>query len=133
MADNSAVYEGLFIFDANRFARDRGALAKQVEELVQQGGGELLASRLWEERRMAYPIRGQRKGAYWLMYFRAPTELIGDLTRQCEINDSILRQLFVRLPASLIEPIVAHARGETLDEPTDEQAEQEEPVAAAAQ
>lgn len=133
MAENSAVYEGLFIFDANRFARDRGALAKQVEELVEQGGGEVLVSRLWEERRMAYPIRGQRKGAYWLMYFRSSTQSIGELTRQCEINDSILRQLFVRLPASLVEPIVAHAKGETIDGPADVPAEEQEPVAATAQ
>ena len=133
MAENTAVYEGLYIFDANKFARDRAALAKQVEQLVEQSGGEVLVSRLWEERRMAYPIRGQRKGAYWLMYFRAPTGQIGNLTRQCEINDAILRQLFVRLPASLVDPIIAHAKGETLEEPAGEAAEQQEPVAAGAE
>jgi small subunit ribosomal protein S6 len=130
LAENTAVYEGLLIFDANRFARDRAALAKGVEELIEQAGGEVLVSRLWEERRMAYPIKGQRKCAYWLMYFRSPTEQIGDLTRQCEINDAVLRQLFVRLPASLVDPIIAHARGETVDLPEEQSAEQEEPVAA---
>jgi len=134
LADNTATYEGLFIFDANRFARDRDALAKQVEQLVEQAGGDVLVSRLWEERRMAYPIKGQRKGAYWLMYFSSPTEQIAELTRQCEINDSILRQLFVRLPASLVDPILAHAKGEAVEEPQEEAAEEKaEPVAAGAE
>ncbi|HYO25380.1 MAG TPA: 30S ribosomal protein S6 [Lacipirellulaceae bacterium] len=114
MADNTGVYEGLFIFDSNRFARDREALAREVEGYVESAGGELLVSRLWEERRLAYPIKGQRKGSYWLMYFRLPTSQLTGLTRQCEINDSLLRQLFVRLPDSLVEPILAHAKGEVV-------------------
>ena len=95
MADNTGVYEGLFIFDANRVARDREGLAREVEGYVEAAGGELLVSRLWEERRLAYAIKGQRKGAYWLMYFRLPTVRLTELTRQCEINDGVLRQLFV--------------------------------------
>jgi small subunit ribosomal protein S6 len=112
LADNTAVYEGLFILDANKFARDRDSLAREVEGLVEAVDGELLVSRLWEERRLAYPIRGQRKGAYWLMYFRLPTLRLTELTRACEINDSILRQLFVKLPPALVDPIIAHAKGE---------------------
>lgn len=132
-----ATYEGLFILDANRFARDREALPKSVEKMVAEAGGEVLVSRLWEERRLAYPINGQRKGAYWLMYLNLPTTGVGELTRACEINDSILRQLFVRLPDSLVEPIVAHAQGGAEDadegESTEkEAAEADKPVAAAA-
>ena len=112
MAENTAVYEGLFILDANKFARDRDSLSREVEGLVEAIDGELLVSRLWEERRLAYPIRGQRKGAYWLMYFRIPTLRLTELTRSCEIHDSILRQLFVKLPPALVDPIIAHAKGE---------------------
>ena len=112
LAENTAVYEGLFIFDANKFARDRDALSRELEGLVEGVDGEILVSRLWEERRLAFPIKGQRKGAYWLMYFRMPTLRLKELTRSCEINDSILRQLFVKLPPSLVDPIIAHARGE---------------------
>ena len=112
MAENTAVYEGLFILDSNKFARDRDNLAREVEALVEAVDGELLVSRLWEERRLAFPIKGQRKGAYWLMYFRLPTLRLTELTRACEINDSILRQLFVKLPPPLVDAIIAHAKGE---------------------
>lgn len=127
MAENTAVYEGLFIFDANKFARDRDALSRELEALVEGLDGEILVSRLWEERRLAFPIKGQRKGAYWLMYFRLPTLRLKELTRACQINDSILRQLFVKLPPPLVDPIIAHAKGEQTA-PTDEPAG--EPVGA---
>jgi small subunit ribosomal protein S6 len=131
LADNTADYEGLFILDSNRFARDREALAREIEGFVEAVEGEVLASRLWEERRLAFPVKGQRKGAYWLMYFRLPTLRLTELTRQCEIHDPILRQLFVKLPPTLVEPIIAHAKGETL--PDEETADEPEAVGAAAE
>ncbi|MEQ8210209.1 MAG: 30S ribosomal protein S6 [Lacipirellulaceae bacterium] len=131
MADKTATYEGLFIFDANRYARDRDALAKEVEAAITEAGGKVEVSRLWEERRLAYPINGQRKGAYWLIYFELPTQKVGELTRVCELNDSILRQLFVRLPDALVEPILEHVRGG--GEPTIASEEGEPAEAAAAE
>ncbi len=128
MADRTAVYEGLFILDSNRFARDHEGVSHEVEGLVEAAGGEILVSRLWEERRLAYAIKGQRKGAYWLVYFRMPTPNLTDLTRQCDINDTILRQLFVHLPPTLVEPILAHAKGE-VPQPV-VAAEEPEPVGA---
>jgi hypothetical protein len=52
----------MFIFDSNRFARERTALPTEVEGVIKANGGEVLVSRLWEERRLAYPIAGHRKG-----------------------------------------------------------------------
>jgi small subunit ribosomal protein S6 len=128
LAENTAVYEGLFILDSNRFARDHEAVSREAEGLVESIGGEILVSRLWEERRLAYPIKGQRKGAYWLMYFRAPTLRISELNRQLEINEVILRHLFVRLPLALVDPILAHAKGENIQ--PQQNVEEPEPVGA---
>lgn len=110
MEGNTGVYEGLFIFDPNAYARDREGLPREVNGLIEAAGGQIEVSRLWEERRLAYPIKGQRKGVYWITYFRIPTAAIKDLTRQFEIHDGVLRQLFVRLPAALVEPILEHAK-----------------------
>jgi small subunit ribosomal protein S6 len=117
LSEQQVTYEGMFILDANRFARERTALPEEVEGLITAAGGEVVVSRLWEERRLAFAIKGQRKGAYWLIYFKLPPGKVGELTRACEIHDHILRQLFVRLPEALVEPIIEHAQGKSSAEP----------------
>ncbi|MCO6043923.1 30S ribosomal protein S6 [Aeoliella sp. ICT_H6.2] len=130
---STQVYEGLFLFDANKFARDQQGLPAEVEQMVVDGGGEVVVSRLWEERRLAYPIKGQRKGTYWLIYFRSPTDAITPLNRKCELHDGVLRQLVLKIHPSLVEPILAHAQGtgQPEEEPSEEEAG--EPVAAGAE
>jgi len=109
------VYEGMFLFDSNRYARDPGGVSGLADKLIEQFGGKMLASRLWEERRLAYTIRGQRKGTYWLTYFEFDGEKLTELNRQCEINDNILRHLFLKVEPRLVETLVKHARGETIE------------------
>lgn len=103
------VYEGMFILDSNRFGRDHETVSGQVPAMIEKLGGEMLVSRLWEERRLAYPINGQRKGTYWLTYFRLdPTRLV-ELERQCQITDDILRVLFLKIEPRIVDALVAHA------------------------
>lgn len=112
MAKNMAVYEGMFILDANRLARDRDGLPRELAGVIEEAGGQMELSRLWEERRLAYPIKGQRKGSYWITYFRVDTSAITEFNRQFELMDGVLRHLIIRLPDSLVEPILEHAKGE---------------------
>jgi small subunit ribosomal protein S6 len=100
----------MFIFDSNRFARERNALPAEIEAMIKANGGEVLVSRLWEERRLAYPIAGQRKGTYWLIYFRSPTSAITPLNRQCEIHDGVLRQLVLKIHPHLVDAVLEHAK-----------------------
>ena len=100
------VYEGLFILDANRFSRDQAGVAQQVTDLIEKQGGTMLVSRLWEERRLAYPIRGQRKGAYWLTYFRVDGEKITPLTETVQRSDNILRHLFLKVDPRIVDTLV---------------------------
>jgi small subunit ribosomal protein S6 len=100
----------MLIFDSNRFARERAGLPGEVEKAIKAEGGEVLVSRLWEERRLAYPIAGQRKGTYWLFYFRGPTSILTSLNRQWEIHDGILRHLVLKVHPHLVEAVLEHAK-----------------------
>jgi small subunit ribosomal protein S6 len=106
---SAQVYEGLYILDSNRYGRDATGVSGQINEIIQNAGGEVLASRLWEERRLAYPIRGQRKGTYWLTYFRLESTRLGEITRQCEINDNIMRSMHLRVDPRIVDTLVSHA------------------------
>ena len=51
----------MFILDSNRFGRDPDTVSNQIPVMIEKLGGEMLVSRLWEERRLAYPIKGQQR------------------------------------------------------------------------
>ena len=82
MATN--VYEGMYILDSNRYGRDSDAVSGKIREMIEKAGGEILVSRLWEERRLAYPIKGHRKGTYWLSYFRLDSSRLVEIRRACD-------------------------------------------------
>jgi small subunit ribosomal protein S6 len=100
----------MFILDSNRYGRDAEAVSGQVPAMIEKLGGEMLVSRLWEERRLAFPIKGQRRGTYWLTYFRLDSGKLGDLRRQCQITDDIVRVLFLKVDPRIVDALVDHAR-----------------------
>lgn len=106
------VYEGMFILDSNRYAREAAGISGHINEMVKKHGGEMLASRLWEERRLAYPIEGHRKGAYWLTYFRLESSQIGKINRECQLSDAILRSLILKVDPRIADALVEHARAD---------------------
>jgi small subunit ribosomal protein S6 len=105
------VYECLFIFDPNRYARDPHAVAGTIPTMVENLGGEILASRLWMEQKLAYPINGHRKGTYWLTYFRVDSRKLTEFNRACQLNDNIMRHLVIRVDERLVDVLVSHALG----------------------
>jgi small subunit ribosomal protein S6 len=99
----------MFILDSNRFARDPEGVSGQIPKMIREAGGEVLVSRLWEERRLAYPIRGHRKGTYWLTYFRLEGGALSGLKHRFQLSESILRSLFVKVDARIVDTLVQHA------------------------
>ena len=104
-----AVYEGMFILDPAKFSRDPGTAAQQVADLITGHGGTVLAARLWDERKLAYPIKGHKKGIYWLTYFKMPGGNLTALERQCEITDEIIRKLVLKVDDRIADALVQHA------------------------
>jgi small subunit ribosomal protein S6 len=103
------VYEGMFILDSGRYGRDAEGVSSQIPKVIQEAGGEILVSRLWEERRLAYTLKGQRKGTYWLTYFRLPSGALRGLKQQFGLNDNILRMLMLKVDPKIVDTLVAHA------------------------
>jgi small subunit ribosomal protein S6 len=107
------VYDCLLILDSNRYSRDAAGAAGQIKALIEAQGGEVLVNRLWEERRLAYSIRGQRKGTYWLSYFRMEGKGIAKLEREFQLSELVLRSLVLKVDPQISDALVAHAAGAT--------------------
>jgi small subunit ribosomal protein S6 len=124
----------MFILNPNAYAKNPSGAANTVEQLVASVGGKLLASRLWNEQKLAYPINGHRKGVYWLTYFEMESTDMAKFNRQCQLADIVMRHLAIRIDPRLADTLVAVAKGEkTIAQPTVDiviEEEVEEPVEA---
>lgn len=89
------LYEGMFVFDANHAGKDWPGLEQHVQDLLQRHEGQLVHAERWPDRKLAYEIKGCKKGTYYLTYFNAPTTAIQGLQRDCELSDRVLRAMFV--------------------------------------
>ncbi len=108
------VYETLFLLDSNHYSRDPGGVSSALNETIESLGGTVLASRLWQEQKLAYVIDGHQKATYWLTYSELDSRKLPDLNRQYQLNESVIRQLTLKVEPRLVEPMLAHARGEVL-------------------
>lgn len=133
------VYECMFILDSNRYARDPHGVQESINNAVSSLDGEILVSRLWSEQKLAYTINGQRKGTYWLTYFRVEGTKLNEFERAIQLNDSVMRSLTLKIDPRLVDHLIAHAKGEVsteapkeavADNATDDAAETTKEVAA---
>lgn len=88
-----------------------GGVSGGLVDLIEKCGGEILASRLWFEQKLAYPVNGHRKGTYWLTIFRLESTELTNFNRQCRLNETILRQLALKVEPRLVNVLVEHAQG----------------------
>src|SRR5437763_17204765 len=85
------VYECMFLLDTNKVAGDVPAAAKQLHTLLERNQAEILASRPWDERRLAYPVKGHKKGLYYLTYFRSEGKNLINIERDLTLLEPVLR------------------------------------------
>ena len=106
------VYEGMFVLDSGK-SGDWNAAAAQVHGILTRYGATILDSRKWDERRLAYEIKGRKRGVYILVYFDAPRPNITSIRHDLELSETVLRYLIVvrekYTPPEAAEPVPAKA------------------------
>jgi small subunit ribosomal protein S6 len=120
------VYECMFLLDTNKVAGDVSEATKQLHAVLEKNQAEVLASRPWDERRLAYPVRNHKKGLYYLTYFRVDSQKVIGIERDCALSEIILRMLILRVDTKLVDAMLNVARDEhaihlpTVNEPPPE-------------
>jgi small subunit ribosomal protein S6 len=88
-------YEAMFVFDPT-FGNTFEKCEAEVRRLLDRAQGEMIHCRKWDERRLAYRIKGRKRGVYVLVYFKAPPQSIAGLERDAQLAESTLRLLVLR-------------------------------------
>lgn len=89
------LYEGLFIVNQSVLGELEQAM-DFVRGILERAKSEIVAIQKWDERRLAYPIKGQRRGLYILAYFRVSRRQIANIERDVTLSDEMLRCLVLR-------------------------------------
>jgi small subunit ribosomal protein S6 len=107
----AVTYEGMFLVDSNKYASNPQGTTGEVLGMLEKIGAQVLATRPWQDGKLAYAIDGQRKGMHFLTYFTVESRKVHELDRMVKLNESVLRHLIIKLPEKLIAPMVDMANG----------------------
>jgi small subunit ribosomal protein S6 len=122
----------MFILDSAKAAVSWDEAVGQVHNILTKHEAEIVASRHWDERRLAYPIEGHKKGSYLLTFFRADGGKLRDIEADCRLSDLILRDLILKVHPKLVDARVNQAMtstpgGDGEDGPTREEDSDDRP------
>ena len=111
MAANT--YEGMFLLDSAKVAVSWDESVKHVHDILTKHQSEIVASRQWDERRLAYPVEGHKKGTYLLTYFKTDGSTLKEIVADCHLSDYVLRELILKVHPKLIDHLVTQAMTST--------------------
>jgi len=119
-------YEAMFLLDTGKMAGDLNKAADTLAQIVTKHGGEVVVHRVWDERRLAYPVKKQRKALYYLMSLKAIGSAITAIEADLKLQEFVIRSMFLVIDPKLAESMVAVARDpnavalQTVTQPPDE-------------
>ena len=89
-------YELMYIIRPNIEEDAKKALVARFDEILTSNGAEIIESKEWGKRRLAYEINDFREGFYQIVKVNAGSQAIDEYTRLANISEDIIRHIAVR-------------------------------------
>ncbi|MCF6150094.1 MAG: 30S ribosomal protein S6 [Candidatus Kuenenia sp.] len=132
------LYEGMFLIDNVPASADWDGVVKSIHGILEKNGAEILKTEKWGEKKLAYKIKGHKRGTYLLIHFNAESTSISPMKRDFQLSDFLIRFLILRdtvieeLSSAGIEGEPPEKETENAFEAEEEIISEEEPEAALA-
>lgn len=104
------LYECMLMLDSGKVAGDLETFKTAVHTMLEKHKAEIMASRPWDERRLAYPIKKQKKALFYMIYIKIDSLEIKNIEHDLALNESVMRYLIMRIEPKLAETMLALAR-----------------------
>jgi small subunit ribosomal protein S6 len=89
-------YEVMVILDPDLEERAVSPLIESFLSVVREGDGKVEKVDTWGRRRLAYEIKKKPEGIYSVIDLNAAPEVVKELDRQLNLNESVLRTKVLR-------------------------------------
>ncbi len=89
-------YETMFILKPTLTEEETKAQIELVKANIEKNGGEIVSCDDMGSRQLSYEIERNKRGYYFVIYFKSPADAILELERNYRINEQILRFIFIK-------------------------------------
>lgn len=91
-------YEMMVIISSALTEKKREDALKEVKKLMEANGGKIETEKEWGLRQLAYRIKKEDEGFYFIFHFWQSPQKIREIEREMNIDTRILRQLVIAVP-----------------------------------
>jgi small subunit ribosomal protein S6 len=114
MQNRTYTYEAMFLI-GQAAAADLTSVIAHINEIFARSHAEVLAMKKWDERRLAFEIKKQKRGLYILAYFKASNTVLPQIERDCNLSEKILRVMILRADHLTPDEMLASDAREALE------------------
>ena len=108
-----AFYESVIIIRPELSSSQVDNIISNLDEVLNSQSGEIKKKEYWGLRTLAYKIKKNKKGHYYMINIECNSAAIFELERQMKINEDIIRFLSLKIPEIDLEPsIIAKNRND---------------------
>ena len=108
-----AFYESVIIIRPELSSSQVDNIISNLDEVLNSQSGEIKKKEYWGLRTLAYKIKKNKKGHYYMINIECNSAAIFELERQMKINEDIIRFLSLKIPEIDSEPsIIAKNRND---------------------
>ncbi|CUU39455.1 MULTISPECIES: 30S ribosomal protein S6 [Helicobacter] len=129
-------YETMFILKPTLVEEEIKTQITFFKDVISKNGGEIETCLDMGMRNLAYEIKKNKRGYYYVIYFKAQPQLIKEIERNYRINENVLRFIVIKYEnkkeQKAWQSLVNKANGKT-DKPKAQKAAKEEVSAQATQ
>ena len=90
-------YEMMFIVKTRLDEEAANKVSKVYEDIIKSMKGNLTDSKNLGNKKLAYPIKKEATGYYYVLNFEATPEIVAEVDRKARIDESVLRHMIIRL------------------------------------
>lgn len=94
--DNSNLYEGLFLMNQAAIGGGMGAALDHIREVLGRIDAEIITLRKWDDRKLSYPVKRQKRGIYLLAMFRADGTRLSEAENTFNLSEQVLRMMVTK-------------------------------------
>lgn len=103
----------------------------ELKELIASHGGSVYEESLWGVQDLAYRIKKQDQGFYFVWNLELPTKEISELEKAMNIHQALMRYMIIRIDDDYVLRTTAEYKEEAAQEKAELEAAQEKEEAAA--